>query len=109
MSPVLRTSCKTGLTISKSFVRAKSVPVRKPKAKKRLSHSGTNAHLFRGIPMNNEPTTYTAAELMPSFKHCVECKQPFVWKVNVFTMDGAAETKISGLCEKCFDAMFEEH
>lgn len=38
---------------------------------------------------------------------CIECKQPFSDK-NTFTVDGWAETKISRMCEKCFDELFAE-
>lgn len=36
---------------------------------------------------------------------CVSCKQPFSDK-NVYTELGWKETKISKLCEKCWDGMF---
>lgn len=36
---------------------------------------------------------------------CIECGQPFSDK-NVFTMMGWRETRITRLCEKCFDAAF---
>lgn len=39
---------------------------------------------------------------------CIECQQPFKFGVNVFTKEGLAETRITGMCEKCFDALFEE-
>lgn len=35
---------------------------------------------------------------------CVQCKEPFS-DSNFFTHLGWKETKISGLCEKCWDAM----
>jgi hypothetical protein len=41
--------------------------------------------------------TYTA---------CITCKEPFS-KANVFTVEGARETQLSGMCECCFDALFE--
>ncbi len=39
---------------------------------------------------------------------CIECQQPFKFGPdgNVFTKDGAAEVRISGMCEKCFDGLF---
>lgn len=39
--------------------------------------------------------------------HCRRCKQPFT-PDTVFTSAGWREATISGLCEKCFDEMFEE-
>ena len=38
--------------------------------------------------------------------HCIQCKQKFSHE-NVFTEEGKAETQISQLCEKCFDALFQ--
>jgi len=39
--------------------------------------------------------------------HCVSCKEVFSDK-NVFTDLGWKETKISKLCEKCWDKLFKE-
>jgi hypothetical protein len=39
---------------------------------------------------------------------CIDCGQPFKLGVNVFTADGAKETGISGTCERCFDALFDD-
>lgn len=36
---------------------------------------------------------------------CIICNEPFTDK-NVFTPSGWKETKISCICEKCFDKMF---
>jgi hypothetical protein len=41
-----------------------------------------------------------------TYKHCVTCKQPFS-NLNVFTAAGKRECQISGLCEICYDALFE--
>lgn len=38
---------------------------------------------------------------------CGSCRQPFT-DANVHTAAGWAETKISGLCEDCFDAVFAD-
>jgi len=38
---------------------------------------------------------------------CVKCKQPFSDK-NVRTPAGWKETKISKMCENCWDNMFED-
>lgn len=40
------------------------------------------------------------------YSQCIECKQPFTAK-NCHTRQGWAETQISGMCEDCFDALFE--
>lgn len=42
-----------------------------------------------------------------NFNHCFQCKQPFTSE-NVYSDMGWRETQISGICEKCFDKMFEE-
>jgi len=39
--------------------------------------------------------------------HCIQCREPFSAN-NVFTEAGARETKISGICEACWDKLFEE-
>lgn len=39
---------------------------------------------------------------------CIQCKQPFKQDVNVFSKDGWNETRLSGLCESCFDASFQD-
>lgn len=38
---------------------------------------------------------------------CNECFQPFS-EANVHTQDGWKETRLSGMCEDCFDGLFEE-
>jgi len=43
----------------------------------------------------------------PVAGHCIKCKQPFT-DANVFTAAGWRETKISGVCEKCFDTMWPD-
>jgi hypothetical protein len=35
---------------------------------------------------------------------CLNCKKPATW----YSMAGATEYKISGLCETCFDKLFAE-
>lgn len=42
------------------------------------------------------------------YTRCTLCGEDFTLGVNVFTQEGAKETQISGTCEKCFDAMFED-
>ncbi len=37
---------------------------------------------------------------------CVECKQP--WHPRTHTEAGRREYAISGMCEDCFDELFEE-
>jgi hypothetical protein len=41
------------------------------------------------------------------YLNCVECGQPFTDK-NVHSQAGWLETQISGFCEDCFDALFDE-
>lgn len=38
---------------------------------------------------------------------CIQCRDPFRFGVNVLTNAGYREVQISGLCEKCFDGLFE--
>lgn len=45
--------------------------------------------------------------MTPRYLTCIECQQPFTRK-NVYSDLGWKETQISGLCEECFDALFEE-
>lgn len=39
--------------------------------------------------------------------HCRSCKKPFSDK-NVFSQAGWQETKISGMCERCWDDIMKE-
>ena len=39
---------------------------------------------------------------------CLHCKQPFKYGVNVFTREGMKEISISGMCESCFDGLFDD-
>lgn len=39
---------------------------------------------------------------------CLHCGQPFKYGVNVFTKEGMKEISISGVCESCFDGLFDE-
>lgn len=41
------------------------------------------------------------------YLNCIQCAQPFT-DANVFTKDGWLETQISGMCESCFDGLFDE-
>jgi hypothetical protein len=43
----------------------------------------------------------------PTAPLCCSCKQEFT-SANVFTQAGWAETRISGMCEKCWDEAFAE-
>ena len=45
--------------------------------------------------------------LNPPYLRCIECGRPFT-DANVHSNDGWRETRISGLCEDCFDAATEE-
>ena len=40
-------------------------------------------------------------------KTCLCCRKPFS-DANVFSDAGWREVKLSGMCEKCFDKLFEE-
>lgn len=55
----------------------------------------------KALPVQVASTPRTAAR-------CIHCSEPFAFGVNVFTQAGAREVGISGSCEKCFDAMFED-
>lgn len=37
---------------------------------------------------------------------CIECKEPA--KAKCYSIAGLREYQISGMCEKCFDALFAE-
>lgn len=47
----------------------------------------------------------------PFKTHCIDCKQPFSFgtfdSANVYSMEGARDTQIVGICESCFDGMFD--
>lgn len=47
-------------------------------------------------------------QVLKSEAKCLDCKQPFKFGVNIFTIDGHKEVAISGVCEKCFDSYFED-
>lgn len=54
-------------------------------------------------------TEYTIVgrqQVLSSEARCIRCGEPFSSK-NVFTREGLAEIKISGMCELCFDSLFE--
>lgn len=38
---------------------------------------------------------------------CISCHES-VGPTNIYSRAGAAEYRISGLCERCFDAMFDD-
>jgi hypothetical protein len=40
---------------------------------------------------------------------CIRCKHPVISGLNVYSPAGAAEYKVSGLCEDCFDAITGEN
>lgn len=46
------------------------------------------------------------SEVKVSEARCISCGEPFSNK-NVFTREGLAEIKISGMCEVCFDELFD--
>lgn len=41
------------------------------------------------------------------YGHCISCKEPFS-DTNVYSEAGWRETRISQMCEKCFDRCTEE-
>lgn len=49
----------------------------------------------------------------PLKTHCVECKKPFTYGAeidgaNVYSLAGARDTQIIGMCELCFDSLCSE-
>lgn len=42
----------------------------------------------------------------PVYEECICCKEPFS-DINVHTKEGWKETQISGMCETCFDDLFD--
>ena len=49
----------------------------------------------------------------PFITHCSDCRKPFQFGVfaeqgdNVYSVEGARETQITGTCETCFDGYFD--
>ena len=65
--------------------------------------------------MNTEPHRIVGRSDTPvSEAKCIECKRPFKGGkkgqpgVNVYSNDGMREIKITGMCELCFDGLFDE-
>lgn len=54
-----------------------------------------------------EYVTVARQQVKASEARCIHCGEPFSNK-NVFTREGLAEIAISGVCEKCFDSLFDE-
>lgn len=54
-----------------------------------------------------EYTTVGRREVLSTEARCIRCGEPFSNK-NVFTREGLAEIAISGMCEVCFDGLFDE-
>lgn len=54
-----------------------------------------------------EYTTVGRQQVLSAEARCIHCGEPFSSK-NVFTREGLAEIKISGMCEVCFDGLFED-
>lgn len=62
--------------------------------------------------MNNRPENMDefrelAATSGQTFTKCVTCERPFT-NDNVKTAAGWRETQITGICEECFDSLFED-
>jgi hypothetical protein len=49
----------------------------------------------------------SAEAVLPKYEECICCKQPFN-TINTFTEAGWKETQTSGMCETCFDELFED-
>lgn len=62
---------------------------------------------FRGHMLPESEQEY--ADNVDHMQHisCVFCRKPFSGE-NVLTRSGWRETQISGICEVCFDNMFQE-
>ena len=39
---------------------------------------------------------------------CLHCGHPFKYGFNVFTREGMKEISITGMCESCFDGLFQD-
>jgi hypothetical protein len=64
------------------------------------------------MAMNPRPQSYEeflamTEEDRPLKMHCLDCSQAFT-TANVKSAAGWQETQISGICETCFDGLFEE-
>lgn len=55
----------------------------------------------------SEYITVARKQVKASEATCIDCGQHF-GRHNIFTKDGLAEVAISGMCEACFDALFED-
>ncbi len=42
------------------------------------------------------------------YEVCIECGESFELGGNCSTLEGILETQISGMCEECFDELFDE-
>jgi hypothetical protein len=42
--------------------------------------------------------------VVPRYGRCISCREPFS-EANVYSEAGWLETRVSGLCEVCFDAI----
>lgn len=51
-------------------------------------------------------TTHEAIARCKAERRCIQCGEKFS-ETNVYTKEGALETQISGICERCFDEIFE--
>lgn len=65
-----------------------------------------------GLKGNKLPESYDDFKVLESegglrFHGCVRCCDPFHFD-NTHTAAGWSETQISGMCEDCFDNLFEE-
>jgi len=51
-------------------------------------------------------TTYSEQQQPEGETLCISCKEPAL--KNCYSEAGIREVHISGMCEKCFDALFED-
>lgn len=65
---------------------------------------------LKGGYLPESPQDYIALTTTPGalrYTKCCDCKQPFT-QLNVKSLLGWRETQISGMCETCFDKLFQE-
>ena len=63
-----------------------------------------------------ETAHISAGLAIPDGKHCVKCRAAFTRKPEpdgepgtIYSLEGLRETRITGMCETCFDGIFEDH
>lgn len=61
----------------------------------------------RELPSSEMQFQALRAKGLVRYRSCITCSNVFS-KANVKTLMGWRETQISGICETCFDKMFEK-